>query len=71
MPTLEISVKMPALPAKVYLRRKEVEAVVGGWRQLAALEAAGRVQRVILPGYTRAHYPRAQVQAVLVALYGH
>mgnify|MGYP003652941914 CR=1 FL=1 len=58
------------LPAKVYLRRKEVESVVGGWRQLAALEAAGRLRRIILPGYTRAHYARAEVQAVLLALYG-
>lgn len=71
MTTTQSIARVPDLPAKVYLRRKEVEAVVGGWRQLAALEAAGKLSRQILPGYTRAHYARAEVQAVLVTLYGH
>lgn len=59
----------PVLPHKVYLRRKEVEAAVGGWRQLLALERAGHLRRHYLPGYTRAHYARAEVQAVLDRLF--
>lgn len=59
-----------ALPPKVYLRRKEVESVVGGWRQLKALEAAGHLRPVHLPGYTRAHYVRAEVQSVVTTLLG-
>lgn len=64
------TITRPALPAKVYLRRKEVEIVVGGERQLNALLAQGRLQPVRLPGYTRAHFARAAVQAVLDELFG-
>jgi hypothetical protein len=61
---------MPDLPQKVYLRRKEVVAAVGGWRQLKALASAGHLRPVHLPGYSRAHYVRAEVQAVLVTMLG-
>ena len=60
----------PSLPAKVYLRRKEVIAAVGGWRQLKALASAGHLRPVLLPGYSQAHYVRAEVQSALTTLYG-
>jgi len=60
----------PELPQKVYLRRKEVCAAVGGRRQLAALERAGKVRAIRLPGYTRQHYTRASVTAALAELGG-
>ena len=58
------------LPNKVYLRRKEVEAAVGGRRQLDLLEKTGQLRGVRLPGYDRKHYARATVQIVLVRLFG-
>lgn len=60
----------PTLPAKIYLRRKEVETAVGGRRQREALEAAGHLKPVRLPGYEHAHYIRGDVQAVLDNLFG-
>lgn len=49
------------IPQKVYLRRKEVERIVGGRRQLEALLRAGQLRGVRLPGYALMHYPRAMV----------
>lgn len=60
----------PTLPAKVYLRRGDVEKAVGGDRQMRALEAAGKIRGVPLPGYTQLHYVRADVQAVLDEMWG-
>lgn len=56
---------MPSLPPKIYLRRKDVIAAVGGRRQLQRLELSKALRRYHLPGYSRAHYLRAEVQAVL------
>lgn len=53
------------IPAKVYLSRKDVLALVGGRAQLQALEAAGKLQRHRLPGYTRARYLFAEIKRVL------
>jgi hypothetical protein len=59
----------PALPSKVYLRRKEVEAAVGGRWQLRLLVQSGRLQGVRLPGYRRLHFVRAQVARTLEQLW--
>lgn len=61
---------MPELPAKIYLTRKEVLKAVGGRVQLEMLEAAKKLKRRFLPGYTRAHYLRADVKRVLDDLGG-
>jgi hypothetical protein len=59
------------IPQKVYLRRKEVERIVGGRRQLEALLRAGQLRGVRLPGYALMHYPRASVCAVMDTLFHH
>lgn len=59
----------PVLPAKVYLRRAEVEKAVGGARQLNALLATAKLRGVTLPGYKQLHFVRADVQAVLDAMW--
>ncbi len=70
-PPLSLSLPMhPSLPPKVYLRRKEVEAVVGGRRQREALEATGKLRAIRLPGYDHKHYIRAEVQSVIATLLG-
>lgn len=61
---------MPELPQRIYLTRKDVIAAVGSRAQLEKLEAAGKLTRVFLPGFTRAHYERAQVKQVLDRLGG-
>jgi hypothetical protein len=60
----------PALPAKVYLRRGDVEKAVGGQRQMMALESTGKLRGIKLPGYTTLHFIRADVQAVLDEMWG-
>lgn len=69
MTTASPTIPKPVLPAKVYLRRKEVEGAVGGERQLQALERAGRVRPIVLPGYRTKHYVRAEVQRALDELF--
>lgn len=61
---------MSELPQRIYLTRKDVLAAVGGRVQLEMLEAARKLSRVKLPGYTRAHYLRADVKRVLDDLGG-
>lgn len=60
----------PVLPAKVYLRRKDVERAVGGEKQLLHLIAAKKLNGVVLPGYTRLHFMRADVQRILDEQWG-
>lgn len=60
----------PILPAKVYLMRGDLKRAFGGWRQVANLIRAGRIREVLLPGYKRAHFIRAEVQAVLDEMHG-
>jgi hypothetical protein len=64
------SAAKPLLPAKVYLRRADVEKAVGGQRQMMALESTGKLRGVKLPGYTQSHFVRAEVQAVLDEMWG-
>jgi hypothetical protein len=61
----------PVLPAKVYLRRADVEKAVGGARQLDALIATRKLSGTQLPGYTQLHFIRAEVQAVIDEMWGN
>lgn len=60
----------PVLPSQLYLRRSDVQRVVGGWRKLSALMSLGKLRTVKLPGYKKGHFVRAEVQAVLDEAYG-
>lgn len=64
------TIPKPVLPAKVYLRRKDVESAVGGDKQLLHLLAAEKLRGVQLPGYTQLHFVRADVQRVIDEMWG-
>lgn len=61
---------MSTLPPQIWLRRKQVEAAVGGRRQLETLERSGALTGTVLPGYQHKRFARAKVQEILATLGG-